>query len=73
MIEETAGVSINLCPSSTDCNIPLSMGIPAVCIGVYEGAGMHTQEEYLELDSLPTGLEISAKVLCKLTQAEINE
>ena len=32
---------------STDCNIPLSMGIPAVCFGVYEGQGAHTRSEWV--------------------------
>ncbi len=43
---------------STDCNIPLSLGIPAVCVGVYNGAGEHTREEKLLISSLPIGLNI---------------
>ena len=45
--------------SSTDCNIPLSLGIPAITIGTYIGAGAHTREVYVRKDSLPTGLEIA--------------
>ncbi len=44
---------------STDCNVPLSMGIPAVCFGCVRGAGMHTREEYVELDSLASGLQLA--------------
>ena len=44
---------------STDCNIPLSMGIPAICVGCYRGAGAHTREEYVEIDSLLPGLEFA--------------
>jgi len=40
---------------STDCNIPLSMGISALCVGVYSGNGSHTREEYVDLDSLLPG------------------
>lgn len=40
---------------STDCNIPLSMGIPSVCMGCYEGKGAHTREEYVETASLKKG------------------
>lgn len=40
---------------STDCNIPFSLGIPAVCTGVYRGRGAHTRKEYIELASLPAG------------------
>lgn len=37
---------------STDCNIPLSMGIPAVCFGGLVGGGVHTREEYVSLPAL---------------------
>lgn len=40
---------------STDCNIPLSVGIPAIAIGGCKGSGVHTREEVLELDSLEPG------------------
>lgn len=44
---------------STDCNIPLSMGIPAVCVGCADGAGAHTREEYVLIDSLEPGLRLA--------------
>ncbi len=50
-------------PCSTDCNIPLSLGIPAVCVGTYRGAGAHTREEYVEKDSLKTGLRIALNLV----------
>jgi len=43
-------------PSSTDCNIPFSVGIPSVCFGGYIGKGAHTREEYIELESLKQGM-----------------
>ena len=54
------------CPAkagSTDCNIPLSMGIPAVTLGVYMGAKCHTREEYVEIASIPVGLKIAAELI----------
>lgn len=42
-------------PGSTDCNIPLSLGIPSVCLGSFRGGGAHTREEYVEIDSLADG------------------
>ena len=45
--------------ASTDCNIPLSMGIPSVCVGSYFGSGAHTREEYIEADSLRHGLRVA--------------
>ena len=37
---------------STDCNIPLSLGIPAICFGGLMGDGVHTREEYVSIPSL---------------------
>ena len=44
---------------STDCNIPLSLGIPSVCVGSFRGAGAHTREEYVETDSLEEGYKVA--------------
>lgn len=43
---------------STDCNIPLSLGIPSICVGCYRGKGVHTREEYVEIDSLAQGYKV---------------
>ena len=48
---------------STDCNIPLSMGIPAVCFGVYEGQGAHNSQRMAFIESTRTGMKILAQVL----------
>ena len=50
--------------ASTDCNIPLSLGIPSVCMGVCEASGLHTREEVLYLKSLPTGCMLCMDFLC---------
>ena len=49
--------------SSTDSNIPLSRGIPAVTFGLYEGGKAHTREEYLKIDTLEVGLKIALLLL----------
>lgn len=54
-------------PASTDCNIPHSLSIPAVCLGVYKGAGVHTREEYLEKESVKIGLDIFNDVILKIS------
>lgn len=51
------------CSGSTDANIPLSLGIPAVTFGLYRGGGVHTRQEYVELDSLTPGLKIALHFL----------
>ncbi len=57
--EEYYGSGIQFTPGSTDCNIPLSMGIPAVTVGCYDGSGSHTREEYVEIASLFPGLKLA--------------
>ncbi|MEX1019805.1 MAG: M20/M25/M40 family metallo-hydrolase [Litorilinea sp.] len=43
--------------SSTDANIPLSRGIPAVCIGVTDGGDAHRRQEWIETAPLPQGMQ----------------
>ena len=62
-IRETTGLEPVVRPMSTDCNIPLSMGIPAVCTGLVAGAGAHTREEYIELDSLLPGYTLGLELV----------
>lgn len=45
-------------PNSTDSNVPLSLGILANTIGTVDGGLAHTRQEWIELDSLSTGLKI---------------
>jgi acetylornithine deacetylase/succinyl-diaminopimelate desuccinylase-like protein len=42
--------------SSTDANIPISLNIPAVCVGVTQVERMHTLEEYLYVPPIGDGL-----------------
>ena len=53
------GHAVKYGSGSTDCNIPLSMGIPAVCIGCADGGGAHTREEFVYIDSLKSGLGLA--------------
>lgn len=57
LLTRLTGRSPRLGPSSTDCNIPLSEGIPSVCFGACFGEGAHTREEYVERASLALGYE----------------
>lgn len=57
------GHDLSFGPGSTDCNIPLSLGIPAICVGCYRGGGAHTREEYVEIDSLQSGLEFALDLI----------
>lgn len=52
--------------ASTDCNIPLSLGIPSVCFGVSTSYGAHTREERLTKSSMKVGLEIAIETTLDL-------
>ena len=51
--------------SSTDCNIPLSLGIPAVCFGLCESRGAHTADDRVLISSLETGLRVGAALMAR--------
>ena len=61
--EKHSGIRTEEKSASTDCNIPHSMGIPAVCPGGYTGGGAHTREEWVEKASLPKGFEIAKDIV----------
>jgi di/tripeptidase len=42
--------------SSTDANIPLSLGANALCLGLTESGNAHRQDEYIDPTHLPDGL-----------------
>ncbi len=42
-------------PASTDASIPLNLGLPALCMGLTQGAGAHSQNEYIEIDPIRKG------------------
>lgn len=62
IIEDVIQEPVILKSASTDCNIPLSLGIPALCIGVYTGDLSHTREEWILKESLKPGLEIALRI-----------
>ena len=46
----------NFTIGSTDANIPLSRGLPAICLGLTTGYGAHTSDEYINSDPLILGM-----------------
>lgn len=57
------GYDVTCRPGSTDANIPMAMGIPAICMGCIEGGGAHTRGEYVVIDSLLPGLKVAAEMI----------
>lgn len=42
--------------SSTDANIPLSLGYQAICVGLTQSANSHRPDEFIDVTHLPNGL-----------------
>ncbi len=53
---EAQGLPPKLNIGSTDANIPLSRGLPAICIGLTTGGGAHTTHEYILTRPVVQGL-----------------
>ncbi len=66
---KAVGVQPCLNVGSTDANIPLSLGLPAVCLGLSRGAGAHTLNEFVYTEPLAQGLD----QLVKLVEAAFDE
>ena len=62
VVEEIIGKTVTFAGGSTDCNIPLSLGIPALCVGANIHEGIHTRQEWVDKRSLLTGLEIAIRL-----------
>ena len=63
LISRYSGEEPVISASSTDCNVPLSMGINAICFGVCLGGGAHTREEWIDEASLPVGYAMAGEFL----------
>jgi tripeptide aminopeptidase len=50
------GLEPELNASSTDANIAISRGIPAICVGLTQGAGAHRVEETIEIGPIEQGM-----------------
>ncbi len=50
------GIAAIYAAASTDANIPLSRAIPAICVGLADGANAHRLDEYIEPARLPAAM-----------------
>ncbi len=71
IIENLAGVKVVYSTGSTDANIPLSLGIPAIRIGVATAGNIHKREEWVEKASIPVGLEYALKYGIGLKEGKV--
>ncbi len=67
-VAEVTGQEVVLSCASTDANVPMSLGIAAVDMGVFRNGGTHTREEWLDKSSVPDGLNIFIRVIHSLIE-----
>jgi tripeptide aminopeptidase len=58
---------------STDANIPLSRGLPAICLGLTTGGGAHTLAEHIRTDQVSQGLDQLVCLVKALFHAPTNK
>jgi acetylornithine deacetylase/succinyl-diaminopimelate desuccinylase-like protein len=63
---EAEGITPSLTSGSTDANIPLSRGIPAIVLGITTGSGAHTQHEYIDTAPVDKGMRQIANFVTRL-------
>lgn len=51
------GLKPTFTAGSTDANIPLSRGIPAIVLGITTGGGAHTPREYIDIEPVAKGMQ----------------
>lgn len=57
-VNRALGVPSYVEASSTDANVPLGLGIPAVTIGIKRGGDAHRPTDYVEISSFGIGMKI---------------
>jgi tripeptide aminopeptidase len=70
-VYNSLGVQVSYPPMSTDANIPLSLGIPAVCIGISRGANAHRTDEWIEIAPAQTGVRALLKIVERLAYSNL--
>src|SRR3990170_2626216 len=60
---QEVGVRCVLETGSTAASIPLSLGLPAVCVGLTQGGNAHTREEYVEIQPLRQGFQALLRLI----------
>jgi acetylornithine deacetylase/succinyl-diaminopimelate desuccinylase-like protein len=54
---QAVGLTPILTAGSTDANVPLSKGFPAVVLGISSGGGAHTVHEFINTEPVALGME----------------
>jgi acetylornithine deacetylase/succinyl-diaminopimelate desuccinylase-like protein len=62
----SSGAPVEWTTGSTDANVPLSHGAPAVCLGIGRGRGIHTLAEEVDTAMTPAALSMVYRVLATM-------
>jgi tripeptide aminopeptidase len=60
------GLKASFTSGSTDANVPLSMGYPALVLGITTGGGAHTVHEYIDTKPVDKGMEQLASFVSRV-------
>ena len=60
------GIEPSLIGGSTDANLPLSRGLPALVVGVTTGGGAHTLGEFVDVEPVARGMGALAEFVSKV-------
>jgi acetylornithine deacetylase/succinyl-diaminopimelate desuccinylase-like protein len=55
--------------SSTDANVPIAAGIPAVCVGLTTGGNVHRVDEFIDFGPVPNGITQLALLTLALAES----
>jgi tripeptide aminopeptidase len=55
---------------STDASLPLSVGLPAVCVGITRGGEAHTNQEFIVIDPIEAGYEALKRLVLAAAGAQ---
>lgn len=64
------GLEPSLISGSTDANVPLSRGYPAIVLGVTTGGGAHTKNEYINTQPVKQGIEQLVRFIERVWELE---
>jgi tripeptide aminopeptidase len=67
-VHAALGLQTQVNAASTNANVPLSQGIPAVVIGAYTGKGTHRLEEWIDERSVILGMKQLTLTVLELQQ-----
>ncbi len=63
---EQLGLTPHIGSASTDANIPLSRGLPAICFGLTVGGKSHTIHEYIDTKPVEKGMQLLIQVVLQV-------